>query len=361
MKQINLNDYEITFRAKGTRPLFTDILAYSYNEDYWIFTFSNNIFTQRILIKFLAETNKIGLSIYGSKVNTKKLGNKLERAAKKTKILFEQIKTNKKLIRKEIKKLFDESVVFFDLFRRMDHVHTDKAFSLSKKNKIIAENLKIVDKLKNSLREVFNDIYFGDESGFEMMLDKLSKQFKVEKEILHHYTIKEILDLFKDKKASAEQIKNRKKGFIVYTVNGNIHYLEGDEAIKTLSIENVFDINQKELKGVVANPGKENLKGIVRVINVDYADFKALNKKMKDMKNGEILVAETTAPELMIACKKASVIITDMGGMLSHAAIVSRELRIPCIVDTKNATKILKTGDLVEIDANKGIIKILRR
>jgi phosphoenolpyruvate synthase/pyruvate phosphate dikinase len=74
------------------------------------------------------------------------------------------------------------------------------------------------------------------------------------------------------------------------------------------------------------------------------------------MGRGEILVSEFTAPELMAACKKAKAIITDMGGMLSHAAIISRELNIPCLVGTGNATRTLKTGDLVQIDFHLGLV-----
>ena len=59
--------------------------------------------------------------------------------------------------------------------------------------------------------------------------------------------------------------------------------------------------------------------------------------------------------------KNASAIVTDEGGLTCHAAIISRELKIPCIVGTGNATKVLKDGDLVEVDANKGIVKILKR
>jgi phosphohistidine swiveling domain-containing protein/uncharacterized protein YdhG (YjbR/CyaY superfamily) len=75
---------------------------------------------------------------------------------------------------------------------------------------------------------------------------------------------------------------------------------------------------------------------------------------------GDILVAPMTTPEYAPIFKKVSAIITDEGGITSHAAIVSRELKIPCIVGTKIATKILKDGDLVEVDANKGVVKILK-
>ena len=74
------------------------------------------------------------------------------------------------------------------------------------------------------------------------------------------------------------------------------------------------------------------------------------------MKNGNILVTEMTNPLYMPAIKKAKAIVTDVGGLLSHAAIVSRELGIPCIVGTKKATKILKEGDRVLVDGTKGEI-----
>jgi pyruvate,water dikinase len=66
-----------------------------------------------------------------------------------------------------------------------------------------------------------------------------------------------------------------------------------------------------------------------------------------------------TRPEYISAMKKAAAIVTDEGGITCHAAIVSRELKKPCIIGTKIATKVLKDGDLVEVDADKGIVKIL--
>jgi len=80
------------------------------------------------------------------------------------------------------------------------------------------------------------------------------------------------------------------------------------------------------------------------------------------MQNGEILIAETTAPEIIVACKKAAAIVTNQGGLLSHAAIVSRELGIPCIINTdKNVVLNIHTGDLIEVDANQGTVKILKK
>lgn len=111
------------------------------------------------------------------------------------------------------------------------------------------------------------------------------------------------------------------------------------------------DKNINEFSGVMASRGL--IKGIVKIIT-SPDDF---NK----FKNGEILVAPETAPDFVPLMKKASAIITDLGGITSHAAIISRELNVPCIIGTKIATKVLKDGDLVEVDAEKGIIKVLKR
>ena len=82
---------------------------------------------------------------------------------------------------------------------------------------------------------------------------------------------------------------------------------------------------------------------------------------MNKMNKGDILVSIATDPDIVPAMKKAAAIVTEQGGVTSHAAIVSRELRIPCVIGTKIATKVLKDNDLVEVDATKGIIKILKK
>ena len=107
----------------------------------------------------------------------------------------------------------------------------------------------------------------------------------------------------------------------------------------------------KILKGAIACQGKA--RGMVKIV-LDTSD-------MMKMKLGNVLVTNMTTPDLMPAIEKSGAIVTDEGGILCHAAIVSRELGIPCVIGTKIATKVLKDGDLVEVDANKGIIKILRK
>ena len=105
------------------------------------------------------------------------------------------------------------------------------------------------------------------------------------------------------------------------------------------------------LTGQTASPGRAT--GRVRII-LDPSHVPQFD-------DGDILVAEATRPVYVPYMKKAGAIITDAGGILSHAAVVSREMKKPCIIGTKIATKVLHDGDLVEVDANEGVVRILKR
>ncbi|MDP2638639.1 MAG: PEP-utilizing enzyme [Candidatus Azambacteria bacterium] len=80
-------------------------------------------------------------------------------------------------------------------------------------------------------------------------------------------------------------------------------------------------------------------------------------KDFSKVKKGDILVTKETNSDFLPVIIKAKALVTDFGGILCHAAIIAREFKIPCIVGTKIATQIIKTGDVIEIDANKGTIK----
>jgi len=104
-----------------------------------------------------------------------------------------------------------------------------------------------------------------------------------------------------------------------------------------------------EIKGLIVSRGKA--RGRIKII-YRPDQFKSFNK-------GEILVSNYTSPAFMPIIKQSAAIITDEGGITSHAAIVSRELGVPCVTGTKIATKVLRDGDLVEVDADRGVIKIV--
>lgn len=104
------------------------------------------------------------------------------------------------------------------------------------------------------------------------------------------------------------------------------------------------------INGIIASKGL--VSGKVRIITDP--------KQVDEFLEGEVLVSEFTNPSYVKAMVKAVAIVTNFGGVNCHAAIIAREFGLPCIVGTKNATKILKDGDLIEVDANLGIVKILK-
>jgi pyruvate, water dikinase len=80
-----------------------------------------------------------------------------------------------------------------------------------------------------------------------------------------------------------------------------------------------------------------------------------------DVEPGEIIVAPTTDPSWAAVLFLATALVVDIGGPLSHAAVVSRECGIPCVIGTDNGTAVLRTGDFVRVDGNKGTVEILKR
>jgi phosphohistidine swiveling domain-containing protein len=149
-------------------------------------------------------------------------------------------------------------------------------------------------------------------------------------------------------------LKERKRHFVVVGQQSN--FLGTLKDFQKLQPELTFEeltvpAGVTELKGQVGNRGY--VRGRVRIMGL-----KAL---IGEAQEGEILVSPMTTPDFLPAMKKAAAFVTDEGGMLSHAAIVAREMKKPCIVGTKFATQVFKDGDFVEVDANNGDVRILTK
>jgi pyruvate,water dikinase len=106
---------------------------------------------------------------------------------------------------------------------------------------------------------------------------------------------------------------------------------------------------EQEARGVTASPGIAQ--GPVKII--EHSD------DLAKIELGDIFIARYTFPTFTPYMQKSAAVVTDEGGITSHAAIVSREMNKPCIVGTRIATKIFKDGDVVEVDANEGIVRKL--
>lgn len=227
-----------------------------------------------------------------------------------------------------------------------------KAFRELKLTKSEAHLFAIAQKIlhfKSERKDLYQKTYFQmrhlmEEFARRIGISVKQVRFLLPDELEHALFIKKADTKLLDERFRFSVAISKDNATIVYT---------GDEAKRILKEEvKREEINTEvlELIGQCANPGYA--KGKVRQI-LKPSD-------MPKMLKGDILVANATNPDIVPAMKKAAAIITNTGGITCHAAIVSRELGIPCIVGTKIATDTLKDGMEVEVDATKGIVKILK-
>jgi len=191
--------------------------------------------------------------------------------------------------------------------------------------------------------DVFNKTVFD----FHPKLVKLAASLGLSYEQVIQCTYQEILS---KKIPPLNIINDRIKDHIFLGVANKSEILSGADRAKFIQ-KYVAKVNGvSEFKGQVVFHGR--VRGRVKVIcqAADLANFP----------QGDILVASMTTPHMVFAMKMAAAFITDEGGITCHAAILAREMKKPCIIGTKIATKVLNDGDLVELDANQGLVKILK-
>lgn len=187
-----------------------------------------------------------------------------------------------------------------------------------------------------------------------IFLEEFGRRFNLEVEDLKYFIYQEILTLF-DKKTvvSKPEAARRRQGCLYYQRGQKYEILSNGEALKIK--KELFDRKQQgmvdDFRGLPASRGR--IRGKVKIV----LSVNELNK----VKKGDILVAVMTRPDYIPAMKRAAAIITDEGGVTCHAAIVSRELGIPCIIGTKLATRVLKDGDEVDVNANHGVVTVIKR
>jgi pyruvate, water dikinase len=134
-------------------------------------------------------------------------------------------------------------------------------------------------------------------------------------------------------------------------------YIVQTRPITTISaIESKSDNTIGEVANIVGTIPKPILKGSPASPGIITGRVVILHDPSENdrVKKGDILVAPMTTPDFVPAMKRAAAIVTDQGGQTSHAAIVSRELGVPCIVGTSTATKSLKSNQIITVDAQKG-------
>lgn len=181
-------------------------------------------------------------------------------------------------------------------------------------------------------------------------LKAIAARLAVPFKILRWALPEEVDGLIKGKHFNLPALYKRSKGYLVLVKREKMEMFFGMEAEKKWAAERQKSVNiLNDLQGVGASRGKAVGRALV-ALSADEA---------ARIKPGQILVTSMTTPEFVPAMKKAAAIVTDEGGVTCHAAIISRELGKPCIVGAKYATRVLHTGQLIEVAANHGVVKIL--
>ncbi|MEA3249507.1 MAG: PEP-utilizing enzyme [Patescibacteria group bacterium] len=191
------------------------------------------------------------------------------------------------------------------------------------------------------------------------MTYEILKQFnrKYKQKELYYLTLDEAVELIEGRlKVSRSELRKREHNSVYLGKEEKI--LLGKEADKYVDLmvgkeeAQVAKNGQlRMLEGMTACLGRTGdwVRGKVKIINV--------SEDMDKMEDGDILISVTTTPDILPAMKKASAIVTDHGGITCHAAVVSRELDIPCLIAVKYATKVFKDGDAVIVCPRHGYIK----
>ncbi|MFA5069699.1 MAG: PEP-utilizing enzyme [Patescibacteria group bacterium] len=314
---------KINFQKFMHLSQLTDFTPFVYKSQAGLIDFnkSKNKENQWVFANYLY-TPKLKDCLKLARQNLQELGG-LQRIKNEENKLQKQIRQNKILVEKYRRTLTKKTRDLFDYIKIAIYIRDVRKESVYKLNAV----------LSNAIREMFLRLDLPEKN----IIYTMYKDF-----VTKHY---------KQKKFKAE-LTRRKKGFIIFfgKKGPEIEYADFEKAKNNIYKE-IFNLSGKisEIKGNVANRG--HVKGTVKIV-LSAKDF-------SKFKQGEILVTSMTRPEFVPLLKKAIGIITDEGGITCHAAIVSRELNIPCIIGTKMATKALKDGQQVEIDANNGIIKII--
>ncbi|MFH1053971.1 MAG: PEP-utilizing enzyme [Candidatus Woesearchaeota archaeon] len=236
----------------------------------------------------------------------------------------------------------------------------EKQENLLKNNEDKRWLVELIQKLALS-RMTVKSCWAGSDFYVIKLIEEVAKRSNENPNDIHKYHLMgEIRNLLEGKPLSDEEKQKRDKCFVGLWKNGKETYVSGDEAerLAEKELQELYQIGDKnELNGMVAHPGV--VKGIARILPCNNVE--KTRELRQTFNKGEILFTGMTQPQIMDIASKAGAIVTDEGGMLSHAATISREFKIPCIVGTHYGTQVFKDGDIVEVDANKGIVRKINK
>jgi phosphohistidine swiveling domain-containing protein len=243
----------------------------------------------------------------------------------------------------ELQKLFRDHIKEFKLI--VKELKPDRQFR--KLLEFLKENVFLRDyrdmlrqKLNLELRKIYHEI------GVRLGLSIEEVAILTNDEIVKYLKI--------DKKFPQSEVKKRNAAYLLIQKGNKVEIYSGNKALmkakKELAAETSILAN--EVKGVVGSKGKA----------IGQAKIVYTNKDLAKVKEGDILVATMTRQDFVPAMRKAAAIVTDEGSVTAHAAIIARELRIPCVVATKKATQVFRDGDKIEVNVqDDGTVRVIER
>lgn len=357
LKNIDQKNYQQLFAIDGLQTLINDLYIRVYNNYDFFIIVQNTTYQSFITQKCLDQCAQEGKEFLSSKNNILNWKQDIETTLIQLEENNKNI-ANKKISTPETQAFFTNTITLLSLYKYTDNNFT-KGFEEEIKNtdnKNLLNHLQEIGEYKNVIREHINQHLTANNSTLHALLTNISNNYDESFSNLFQYTQSEIITLITtNTPLAADQLKTRNQGIFLKRINNQTHYQEGKEVANLLITLNNQHQNT-DIKGSVAYSGTITAKA--RVITIDYTNPNKTTKQIQTMQPGEILVSQNTSPELIPACKKASGIITDLGGIISHAAVIARELKIPCIVGATNASTNIQTGDIITLNGTSGIITI---
>jgi phosphohistidine swiveling domain-containing protein len=276
---------------------------------------------------------------------------------------------------------YDEQVIFSFLRKRAEEIKKNKLNSkiyleeikgtkakirknqdkLMSKFKENSELISVIDflRMEGAIRFNYKEWFMGAEYKFLELFKEISNRIEIS---LYDYFASYKFDdtlrfLTNGIKLTNGEIDKRKRAFVFCKIYGKSYFAVDDAENFVIKYHVEPALSSIEIRGTIASVGV--VKGKARVILPK--SFEQLNKEMERFNDGDIIVTTMTQPALVRIMKKAAAIVTNQGGLTSHAAVLSREFKIPCIVGTHVATSVFKDGDMIEVDANKGIVRKINK
>lgn len=193
-----------------------------------------------------------------------------------------------------------------------------------------------------------------------LLLEEIAKRIDEDFDDLQRvYTIPEVARACKGTLLPVEEKAARRDSYCCAFKKGKPLFFVGRES-RTFAKRELGDLlhsHTLSIEGQTANKGKTQGKAYILGVNHQHE----LSEASRAFKKGDILVTEMTQPNMLHLIERAGAIVTNEGGMLSHAAVMAREFNIPCIVGTHFATSSFKTGDRLEVDATKGLVRKIKK